>query len=69
MYPFFEIKLFSAFELYADPKSDELTAAEVGALPLKDTEEAVSSAERFKKAFSYEGVKVHFVGAWCVLII
>jgi hypothetical protein len=29
-------------------------------------EESVTMAERFKRAFSREGVKVHFVGAWYV---
>jgi hypothetical protein len=29
--------------------------------------ESVSMAERFKRAFSQEGVRVHFVGAWCVI--
>ncbi|KJA23446.1 hypothetical protein HYPSUDRAFT_137751 [Hypholoma sublateritium FD-334 SS-4] len=56
-----EITLYSAYELYADPKSDSQPATRVGS----QTPEKMSSAsERFKQAFSYKNVKVHFVGAW-----
>lgn len=57
--------LSSAYELYADPKSDLKRVTRVGS----QTQEKMSSAERFKKAFSYKDVKVHFVGAWYVTII
>ena len=62
-------KLFSAYELYADPKSDiQLeTVTQVVFQNKKETQEKMSSAERFKKAFSYKNVKVHFVGAWYVV--
>lgn len=53
--------MFSAYELYADSKSDERTATEVG------SQEPMSMAERFKKAFSHKDVRVHFVGAWYVI--
>ncbi|KDR68085.1 hypothetical protein GALMADRAFT_1354883 [Galerina marginata CBS 339.88] len=60
-----EMQIPFAYELYADPKSDEPTATQVG-VPLGESPqtERLSSADRFKKAFSYEDVKVHFVGAW-----
>ncbi|KAJ2935963.1 hypothetical protein H1R20_g1129, partial [Candolleomyces eurysporus] len=51
--------LASAFELYADPKSGEHQAAQVGS-----TDEQVSMAQRFKEAFSRKNVRVHFVGVW-----
>ncbi len=50
--------MLSAYELYVDPKSDELEVTEVG------SDETMSMAERFKSAFSHNDVKVHFVGAW-----
>ena len=53
----------SAFEIYADPKSEERTTTRVGSLQTEQ-EGLTSRAERFKKAFSYKDVKVHFVGAW-----
>ncbi|KJA23408.1 hypothetical protein HYPSUDRAFT_39890 [Hypholoma sublateritium FD-334 SS-4] len=53
-----EMQIPFAYELYADPDSDKLTSTEVG------TEEKMSSADRFKKAFSRKDVIVHFVGAW-----
>ncbi|KDR68091.1 hypothetical protein GALMADRAFT_1051503 [Galerina marginata CBS 339.88] len=51
-----------AFELYADPKSDKRSSSviKVGS----PAEDETSSAERFKQAFSYKNVRVHFVGAW-----
>ncbi|PPQ69959.1 hypothetical protein CVT26_013295 [Gymnopilus dilepis] len=56
-----ELQIPFAYELYADPMSDEKTVREVG-----DSGKVVmtSMAERFKRAFSREDVKVHFVGAW-----
>jgi len=56
--------IFSAYELYADPKSDLRTATRVGSRT-----EKMSMAQRFKETFSYEDVKVHFVGAWYVTAI
>lgn len=40
-------------------------------LPNREKKEKtpMSSAERFKNAFSYKDVKVHFVGAWYVVFI
>ncbi|KAF8901488.1 WD40-repeat-containing domain protein [Gymnopilus junonius] len=57
-----EAQIPFAYELYADPKSDELEVevTEVG----ESGGEKMSMAERFKRAFSQKGVKVHFVGAW-----
>ena len=59
---------FSAYELYVDPKSDEVSSSvtRVG-LPQTKQETFTSSAERFKRAFSYKDVRVHFVGAWYVI--
>ncbi|PPQ69955.1 hypothetical protein CVT26_013291 [Gymnopilus dilepis] len=56
-----ELQIPFAYELYADPKSDEKTVREVG-----ESGKVVmtSMAERFKKAFSRDHVKVHFVGVW-----
>ena len=53
---------FSAYELYADPKSDipPVRSQET------DSQETLSKAGHFKKTFSNENVKVHFVGAWCI---
>ncbi|KJA23435.1 hypothetical protein HYPSUDRAFT_137760, partial [Hypholoma sublateritium FD-334 SS-4] len=59
-----ELQIPFAYELYADPKSDDITATEVGSKGLGGSKDKTSSAERFKKAFSREEVKVHFVGAW-----
>ncbi|RXW16523.1 hypothetical protein EST38_g9336 [Candolleomyces aberdarensis] len=56
-----EMQIPFAYELYADPTSDEKVAPPVGST---SNPEPISMAERFKKAFSHEGVKVHFVGAW-----
>ncbi|KDR76655.1 hypothetical protein GALMADRAFT_139557 [Galerina marginata CBS 339.88] len=56
-----EMQIPFAFQLYADPKSDDLTASRVGSA---DTQRKLSSADRFKQTFSYKDVKVHFVGAW-----
>jgi len=47
--------LSSAYELYADPESD----GQVG---------DISMAERFKSTFSHKDVKVHFVGAWYMIL-
>jgi hypothetical protein len=55
----------SAYELYADPKSDDVTAAPVGS----PTDKKVSMAERFKEAFSHKNVVVHFVGAWYARLV
>ena len=80
----------SAYELYADPKSDlpedeqdeqsiferlkrALGLAKKMELQSQtqdqsiDTPEPLSMAERFKRTFSRNNVKVHFVGAWCVI--
>jgi uncharacterized protein (DUF2235 family) len=54
--------VFSAYELYANPTTDEPTETEVGS-----DEVRLSMAERFKSAFSHPDVKVHFVGAWYAL--
>ena len=57
--------MFSAYELYSDPESDlPSTVARVGS---SGTEKNSSIAQRFKETFSYEDVKVHFVGAWYVM--
>ena len=45
-------------------KSDKHLASNVGDT---DGEEKTTMPARFKKAFSYENVTVHFVGAWCVI--
>jgi len=59
--------MFSAYELYADPESDVPdTVTRVGS---SEKEKNVSMAQRFKETFSYEDVKVHFVGAWYVIAI
>ena len=56
----------SAYELYADLKSGGRPVSNVGS---HDTvgQELPTMADRFKKAFSNKNVKVHFVGAWCVI--
>ncbi|KIM34905.1 hypothetical protein M413DRAFT_32925 [Hebeloma cylindrosporum] len=51
-----------AYELYSDPKSHLRKAAQVGSS--QKQEKTMTMAERFKNAFSYKDVKVHFVGAW-----
>jgi hypothetical protein len=57
--------MFSAYELYSDPESDlPSTVARVGS---SGTDKNSSMAQRFKETFSYEDVKVHFVGAWYVM--
>ena len=56
------IYVFSAYELYADPTSD---IPPVGSQET-DGQENLSKAGHFKKTFSNENVKVHFVGAWCI---
>ncbi|KJA17515.1 hypothetical protein HYPSUDRAFT_124978, partial [Hypholoma sublateritium FD-334 SS-4] len=53
-----EMQIPFAYELYEDPESDKAIATQVG------SKEKLSSADRFKKAFSRKDVKVHFVGAW-----
>ena len=47
-----------------DSKARQQPASELG----RSSQEYVSKAERFKRAFSRKNVKVHFVGAWCVPI-
>ena len=61
------IYIFSAYELYADLKSGERQASEVG--PEETKEKKTTMAERFKKAFSRENVTVHFVGVWCIIYL
>ena len=56
----------SAYELYSDPESHLHTATQVGSSQTQDTK--TTKAERFKKAFSYKDVTVHFVGAWYVVL-
>ena len=58
--------MFSAYELYADPKSDVPTVTRVGSSRMAGK---MSMAQRFKETFSYEDVRVHFVGAWYVMAI
>ena len=50
--------LSSAYELYADPESD----GQVESLG------EISMAKRFKNTFSHKDVKVHFVGAWYMIL-
>jgi len=59
--------MFSAYELYADPKSD--LPDKVTRVGSSEKEKNASMAQRFKETFSYEDVKVHFVGAWYVMAI
>ncbi|KAI5991905.1 hypothetical protein EDD15DRAFT_2446701 [Pisolithus albus] len=54
-----EMQIPFAYELYADLASGEMVKG-VG----EEADSEMSMAERFKKAFSYKDVKVHFVGAW-----
>jgi len=56
--------IFSAYELYS--KSHSHTATGVGLSRTRDGNK-ISMAERFKNAFSYKDVTVHFVGAWYVI--
>ena len=58
------IYVFSAYELYAKPENGQRSASDVGDAGGQETS---TMASRFKKAFSYEDVTVHFVGAWCVV--
>ncbi|KDR70482.1 hypothetical protein GALMADRAFT_76143, partial [Galerina marginata CBS 339.88] len=57
-----EMQIPFAYELYRDPKSDELSGS--SGVHTVGSPDMTSSAERFKKAFSYKDVRVHFVGAW-----
>ena len=59
--------VFSAYELYIDPRSHLPEVTQVGSSQKQD-KGTTSMAERFKKAFSYKDVTVHFVGAWCVML-
>ena len=59
---------FSAYELYADPKSGGHPVRNVGSEDT-DGQKRPTMADHFKKTFSNENVKVHFVGAWCVIKI
>ncbi|EDR04472.1 uncharacterized protein LACBIDRAFT_304572 [Laccaria bicolor S238N-H82] len=59
-----EMQIPFAYELYADPKSDDEELSPVtqaGSPPEKKLKS--SAAERFKRTFSNK-VRVHFVGAW-----
>uniref|UniRef100_A0A8H8CPW0 T6SS Phospholipase effector Tle1-like catalytic domain-containing protein n=1 Tax=Psilocybe cubensis TaxID=181762 RepID=A0A8H8CPW0_PSICU len=53
-----EMQIPFAYELYRN--SDSGTTTDIG---LRDASKTTRAA-RFKKAFSVDGVKVHFVGAW-----
>ena len=57
----YSLNTFSAYELYADPNSGGRPVSNVG------TQDTATKADRFKKAFSHKKVRVHFVGAWCVI--
>ncbi|KDR70478.1 hypothetical protein GALMADRAFT_76068 [Galerina marginata CBS 339.88] len=57
-----EMQIPFAYELYRDPKSDEISGS--SGVHTVGSPDMTSSAERFKKAFSYKDVRVHFVGAW-----
>ncbi|KDR68088.1 hypothetical protein GALMADRAFT_146577 [Galerina marginata CBS 339.88] len=60
-----EMQIPFAYELYADSESNKPTATRVGESPVESPQTtSLSSARRFKEAFSYPEVKVHFVGAW-----
>ena len=54
---------FSAYELYAESNDGLPSSNYVGNQP----EHTATNANRFKRAFSHPDVKVHFVGAWCVI--
>ncbi|PPQ76460.1 hypothetical protein CVT26_012896 [Gymnopilus dilepis] len=56
-----ELQIPFAYELYADPRSDEKTRWGIGE---SGRRQKTSMAEHFKRAFSRKDVKVHFVGAW-----
>ena len=56
---------FSAYELYADRNSGPNPAKGVGSQNT-NSQENPCKADHFKKTFSHENVKVHFVGAWCI---
>ena len=60
------IYVFSAYKLYADPKSGGRPVSSVG-FQDTDSQEHPTMAGRFKKTFSNENVKVHFVSAWSVI--
>ena len=60
--------MFSAYELYSDPESHLHTVTQVGTSQTQDKNKT-TKAERFKKAFSYKDVIVHFVGAWYVVLM
>ena len=57
--------IFSAYELYADLESDKPTVTQVGQV---ESSGEMSMAKRFKSAFSHKDVKVHFVGAWYMIL-
>ena len=59
--------MFSAYELYSDPKSHLHTVTQVGSSQTQDKDKT-PKAERFKKVFSYKDVTVHFVGVWYVML-
>ena len=54
------LNIFSAYKLYADPRSDEVTS-------IVGSQYVTTKAEHFKRTFSHMNVRVHFVGAWCVI--
>jgi len=60
----------SAYELYADPATDELEPEDEDDKYIRrrqspnTTEGRISIAERFKRTFSHKDLKVHFVGVW-----
>ena len=60
------IYVFSAYKLYVDPKSGGRPVSSVGSQDT-DGQEHPTMAGRFKKTFSIQNVKVHFVGAWSVI--
>ena len=57
------LDIFSAYELYADPHSGLRPAGDVG------RQDTATKADKFKETFSHKKVTVHFVGAWCVILI
>ncbi|KIK05052.1 hypothetical protein K443DRAFT_4064 [Laccaria amethystina LaAM-08-1] len=59
-----EMEIPFAYELYADPKSGGHAVRNVRSHDDTDSQEHPTMADRFKKAFPNENVKVHFVGAW-----
>ena len=62
----YSFNIYSAYELYADPKSGGHPVRNVGSQDANG-QEHLTMADHFKKTFSNENVKVHFVGAWCVI--